>query len=125
VNARTSVDINCQNINAMLSRYYSEGVVDPIAVTAGLVQTALYVDFFYVYFTKYVFVVFWLPWAVLTYGCVLACIYLTLGYSKARSSNSLHKIVVYSYHNLIGLRAYCIFTFSFYILLSAVVKRIC
>lgn len=33
-------------------RYFSEGVVDPIAVTAGLVQTALYVDFFYVYFTK-------------------------------------------------------------------------
>ncbi|TFY81361.1 hypothetical protein EWM64_g2656 [Hericium alpestre] len=33
-------------------RYFSEGLVDPIAVTAGLVQTALYVDFFYVYFTK-------------------------------------------------------------------------
>ncbi|KAI0090602.1 ER lumen protein retaining receptor-domain-containing protein [Irpex rosettiformis] len=33
-------------------RYFSEGIVDPIAVTAGLVQTALYVDFFYVYFTK-------------------------------------------------------------------------
>ncbi|EKM53360.1 uncharacterized protein PHACADRAFT_259679 [Phanerochaete carnosa HHB-10118-sp] len=32
-------------------RYFSEGVVDPIAVTAGLVQTALYADFFYVYFT--------------------------------------------------------------------------
>lgn len=26
--------------------------MDPIAVTAGLVQTALYADFFYVYFTK-------------------------------------------------------------------------
>ncbi|KAF8234365.1 ER lumen protein retaining receptor [Tricholoma matsutake] len=33
-------------------RYYTEGVVDPIAVTAGLLQTGLYVDFFYVYFTK-------------------------------------------------------------------------
>jgi len=33
-------------------RYFSEGVVDPISVTAGLLQTALYVDFFYVYFTK-------------------------------------------------------------------------
>ncbi|KAI0338378.1 ER lumen protein retaining receptor [Trametopsis cervina] len=33
-------------------RYFAEGIVDPIAVTAGLVQTALYVDFFYVYFTK-------------------------------------------------------------------------
>lgn len=30
-----------------------EDVVDPIAVIAGLVQTALYLDFFYVYFTKY------------------------------------------------------------------------
>lgn len=34
--------------------YFSEGTIDPIAVTAGLVQTGLYVDFFYVYFTKYV-----------------------------------------------------------------------
>ncbi|KAI0317409.1 ER lumen protein retaining receptor-domain-containing protein [Amylostereum chailletii] len=33
-------------------RYFSEGLIDPIAVTAGLVQTGLYVDFFYVYFTK-------------------------------------------------------------------------
>lgn len=38
----------------MSSRYFSEGTVDPIAVTAGLVQTGLYLDFFYVYFTKYV-----------------------------------------------------------------------
>ncbi len=35
-------------------RYFSEDLVDPIAVTAGLLQTALYIDFFYVYFTKYV-----------------------------------------------------------------------
>lgn len=33
-------------------RYWTEDLVDPIAVTAGIVQTALYVDFFYVYFTK-------------------------------------------------------------------------
>jgi ER lumen protein retaining receptor len=33
-------------------RYFSEGVVDPIAVIAGIVQTGLYLDFFYVYFTK-------------------------------------------------------------------------
>jgi len=33
-------------------RYFTEGVVDPIAVIAGLVQTGLYIDFFYVYFTK-------------------------------------------------------------------------
>jgi hypothetical protein len=35
-------------------RYFAESVVDPISVTAGLVQTGLYLDFFYVYFTKYV-----------------------------------------------------------------------
>jgi len=33
-------------------RYFTEGNVDPIAVTAGIVQTGLYVDFFYIYFTK-------------------------------------------------------------------------
>ncbi|KZV89098.1 ER lumen protein retaining receptor [Exidia glandulosa HHB12029] len=33
-------------------RYYSEGNVDPIAVVSGIVQTGLYLDFFYVYFTK-------------------------------------------------------------------------
>lgn len=33
-------------------RYFTEGLVDPIAVTAGIVQTGLYIDFFYVYFTK-------------------------------------------------------------------------
>ncbi|KAG8753344.1 endoplasmic reticulum retention protein [Serendipita sp. 396] len=33
-------------------RYYTEHSFDPIAVFAGLVQTALYADFFYVYFTK-------------------------------------------------------------------------
>ncbi|KAG1854190.1 ER lumen protein retaining receptor-domain-containing protein [Suillus subalutaceus] len=33
-------------------RYFTEDLIDPIAVTAGLVQTGLYLDFFYVYFTK-------------------------------------------------------------------------
>jgi len=33
-------------------RYFVEGIVDPIAITAGIVQTGLYLDFFYVYFTK-------------------------------------------------------------------------
>jgi len=33
-------------------RYWTEGIVDPIAVTAGIVQTGLYLDFFYVYFTR-------------------------------------------------------------------------
>jgi len=33
-------------------RYFTEGQIDPIAVVSGVVQTALYLDFFYVYFTK-------------------------------------------------------------------------
>lgn len=32
--------------------YWSDGHIDPISIVAGLVQTALYVDFFHVYFTK-------------------------------------------------------------------------
>jgi ER lumen protein retaining receptor len=40
-----------------LCRYFTEGVVDPIAVVAGIVQTGLYIDFFYVYFTKCVFII--------------------------------------------------------------------
>lgn len=45
-NARRGIDY--------MYSYFTEGTVDPIAVTAGLVQTGLYADFFYVYFTKYV-----------------------------------------------------------------------
>ncbi|KAB5593818.1 ER lumen protein retaining receptor [Ceratobasidium theobromae] len=37
---------------AALGAYMKEGSVDPIAVVAGLVQTGLYIDFFYVYFTR-------------------------------------------------------------------------
>jgi len=33
-------------------RYFAEGTVDPIAVVAGIVQTGLYLDFFYIYVTK-------------------------------------------------------------------------
>jgi len=33
-------------------RYWEKGVVDVIAVVAGLVQTGLFADFFYVYFTR-------------------------------------------------------------------------
>jgi len=35
-----------------LWRYYVDGHKDPISVLAGLVQTALYCDFFYIYWTK-------------------------------------------------------------------------
>lgn len=33
-------------------RYFTEDVIDPIAIVAGLVQTGLYLDFFYIYYTK-------------------------------------------------------------------------
>lgn len=33
-------------------RFITEGYVDAIAETAGVLQTALYADFFYVYFTR-------------------------------------------------------------------------
>ncbi|PWN49351.1 putative ERD2-ER lumen protein-retaining receptor [Violaceomyces palustris] len=33
-------------------RYFTENTVDPISVLSGLVQTGLYLDFFYIYFTK-------------------------------------------------------------------------
>lgn len=33
-------------------RYFTEGAFDPIAVVAGIIQTALYADFGYIYVTK-------------------------------------------------------------------------
>lgn len=33
-------------------RYFTEDKIDLIAVIAGIVQTALYSDFFYIYYTK-------------------------------------------------------------------------
>ena len=33
-------------------RYATESFIDPIAIISGLIQTALYADFFYIYFTK-------------------------------------------------------------------------
>ena len=35
-----------------LYRYFAEGYVDQIAWVAGIVQTILYSDFFYIYYTK-------------------------------------------------------------------------
>lgn len=35
-----------------LYRWFVEGHFDPIATTAGIVQTLLYSDFFYIYYTK-------------------------------------------------------------------------
>lgn len=48
----------CETMRELPTRhfcsYWTEDLIDPIAVTSGIVQTALYLDFFYVYFTKYV-----------------------------------------------------------------------
>ncbi|PRQ72631.1 ER lumen protein retaining receptor-domain containing protein [Rhodotorula toruloides] len=38
--------------NWVYRRYFTEDTVDPIAVCAGIVQTALYSDFFYLFVTK-------------------------------------------------------------------------
>ena len=38
-----------------LYRYFAEGHVEPIAVVAGILQTVLYSDFFWIYYTKYVY----------------------------------------------------------------------
>jgi ER lumen protein retaining receptor len=35
-------------------RYFTEGHFEPISIIAGLIQTVLYSDFFYIYYTKYV-----------------------------------------------------------------------
>lgn len=36
-----------------LYRYFAEGHVDRISWLAGIVQTVLYLDFFWIYYTKY------------------------------------------------------------------------
>ena len=33
-------------------RYFTEDTIDPIAIVAGLVQTGLYADFFWIYWNK-------------------------------------------------------------------------
>jgi ER lumen protein retaining receptor len=38
--------------DSFFRRYAMEGFFDPIPVIAGLVQTILYTDFFYIYWTK-------------------------------------------------------------------------
>jgi len=43
---------NSEELSARCKRWYTHDSVDIIAVIAGLVQTGLYADFFYVYFTK-------------------------------------------------------------------------
>lgn len=39
-----------------LYRYFAESYIDPIPWLAGTIQTILYSDFFWIYYTKYVIV---------------------------------------------------------------------
>lgn len=70
----------------MAYSYFTDGVVDPIAVTAGIVQTGLYLDFFYVYFTKYVS-------PVLSRNVNRTSVY--LGYYRDKSSNCRHNLLAF------------------------------
>lgn len=42
------------NVLVLFFRYYTEAFFDPIATVAGVVQTVLYADFFYLYVTRVV-----------------------------------------------------------------------
>jgi ER lumen protein retaining receptor len=53
-NALSALSWHAVRASVVDGRYFAEGLVDPISITAGLVQTGLYLDFFYVYFTKFV-----------------------------------------------------------------------
>lgn len=41
-------------------RYYMEGHLDWVAIISGIVQTGLYIDFFYLYITKGMFYIIFL-----------------------------------------------------------------
>ena len=73
-----------------------EGIVDPIAVIAGIVQTALYVDFFYVYFTKCVPSFSYYFAHSLTKFFSLSCLYAFSEYCKGRSLSCRRKVAVHS-----------------------------
>lgn len=48
----SAIQVRCTNQHYPRYVTETEHRIDVISVTAGLVQTALYLDFFYVYFTK-------------------------------------------------------------------------
>ena len=75
-------------------------MVDPIAVTAGLVQTALYLDFFYVYFTKCVVHPFRVLQAWRTHR---TCVMAVTGCCRDKSSSYLHDRIVISEYNVLPL----------------------
>jgi hypothetical protein len=64
-------------------RYFAEELVDPISITAGLVQTGLYLDFFYVYFTTYVARAKYSPFPIV----LTLSTHPRTGFSRARSSS--------------------------------------
>lgn len=84
-----------RSVNIDFSRYFSEGLVDPIAVTAGIVQTILYIDFFYIYFTKWVhvFLLFSSP----------SWLFPSLGFCKVKNSSCQHKVSYDPSNEWIGL----------------------
>ena len=62
-------------------RYYAEGHVDPISIVAGVIQTILYSDFFWIYYTK----------SVGSFRSQNVDTNLVAGSSRARSSTSPFK----------------------------------
>lgn len=47
------VDMRHVDVSSIMHSYWTEpDSLDPIAIVAGLVQTGLYLDFFYIYFTR-------------------------------------------------------------------------
>jgi len=72
-------------------RYFADELVDPISITAGLVQTGLYLDFFYVYFTKYVSYLKYVALsAVLTFHIAFLHTLPFIGFSRAKSLSYRH-----------------------------------
>ena len=69
-------------------RYFTEGYFDPIAVVAGVIQTILYADFFWIYYTKYALAKI-RPNTIIQLRTMLTAI---PGYSKERNSTCRYRI---------------------------------
>lgn len=72
-----------------LYRYFAEGHFEPIAVVAGVLQTVLYSDFFWIYYTKWVFF-HRLPTQELVRAWLIVCVR-WVGCSRGRGSLSRFK----------------------------------
>lgn len=84
---------NTKSTARLPHRYATEPIgIDPIAFLAGLVQTALYLDFFYIYFTRCVSVQEFLGHlSTSVYRCALTSSLPGIGYCKGRNSNYPHE----------------------------------